>query len=177
MEKLNMCSLKNSDKNVWCLRWHWGKLIRNWLKRKIQLCMKKHGFFHINTWEKVKYAFLCFYFLVYFLWSIWLPSVFLWFSEKSSYKKFKEDQKFFKNMPRELVLIFDKWKTFSENYEPIRTRLWLVYKISESKSRSRLHSNAVEVSYLFWQNYYSNLKTSCHVKPKFLCEISFSSCI
>ena len=31
----------------------------------------------------------------------------------------------------------------------------------------RAHSNSEEVSYLSWQNTYSNLKTTCYIKPKF----------
>ena len=31
----------------------------------------------------------------------------------------------------------------------------------------RVHSNSEEVSYLYWQNTYSNLKTTCHIKLKF----------
>ena len=31
----------------------------------------------------------------------------------------------------------------------------------------RVHSNSEEVSYLFWQNTYPNLKTTCHIKLKF----------
>ena len=31
----------------------------------------------------------------------------------------------------------------------------------------RVHSNSKEVSYLPWQNKYPNLKTTCHIKPKF----------
>ena len=32
----------------------------------------------------------------------------------------------------------------------------------------RVHSNSKEVSYLSWQNMYPNLKTTCHVRLKFL---------
>ena len=32
----------------------------------------------------------------------------------------------------------------------------------------RVHSNSEEVSYLSWQNAYPNLKTTCHIKLKFL---------
>ena len=31
----------------------------------------------------------------------------------------------------------------------------------------RAHSNSKEVSYLPWQNIYPNLKTTCHIKPRF----------
>ena len=33
--------------------------------------------------------------------------------------------------------------------------------------KKRLHSNSKEVSYLFWQNTYPNLKSTCHIKLKF----------
>ena len=39
----------------------------------------------------------------------------------------------------------------------------------------RVHSNLKEVSYLPWQNKYSNLKTTCHIKPKFSCQLNSSS--
>ena len=31
----------------------------------------------------------------------------------------------------------------------------------------QVHSNIKEVSYIPWQNNYPNLKTTCHIKPKF----------
>ena len=31
----------------------------------------------------------------------------------------------------------------------------------------RIHSNSKEVSYLYWQNRYPNLKTTCHTKLEF----------
>ena len=31
----------------------------------------------------------------------------------------------------------------------------------------RVHSNSEQVSYLFWQKTYPNLKTTCHIKLKF----------
>ena len=37
-----------------------------------------------------------------------------------------------KNMSCERALNFDKWKTFSENYKPMRVWLWLVYKFTEN---------------------------------------------
>ena len=35
-------------------------------------------------------------------------------------------------MSCERALNFDQWKTFSENYKPIRVWLWLVYKFTEN---------------------------------------------
>ena len=76
-----------------------------------------------------------------------------------------------KNMSYELALNFDQWKTFSENYKPIRVWLWLVYKIYREllslATFLRVHSNSKEVSYLCWQNTYRNLKTTCHIKLKY----------
>ena len=66
------------------------------------------------------------------------------------------------NMSCERVLNFDQWKTFSENYNPIRVRLWLVYKFTENYCGSRF----LEVSYLSWQNTYPNFETTRHVKLK-----------
>ena len=37
-----------------------------------------------------------------------------------------------KNMSCERGLNFDQWKTFSENYKPLRIWLWLVYKFAEN---------------------------------------------
>ena len=45
-----------------------------------------------------------------------------------------------RNMSCELVLNFDLWKTFSENYKPMRVWLWLVYKLTENNCCSRLFS-------------------------------------
>ena len=36
----------------------------------------------------------------------------------------------------------------------------------------RVHSNSKELSYLSWQNTYPNLKTNCHMKLKFSCELN-----
>ena len=78
-----------------------------------------------------------------------------------------------KNMSCERGLNFFQWKTFSENYKPVRVWLWLVYKFAENYCRLRLflacvHSNSEDVSYLSCQNTYLNLKTTCHTKLKLL---------
>ena len=75
-----------------------------------------------------------------------------------------------KNMSCERALNFDQWKTFSENYKPMRVWLWLVYKIYREllslTTFFRVHSNSKKVSYLSWQNTYPKLKTTYHIKPK-----------
>ena len=53
----------------------------------------------------------------------------------------------------------------------MRVWLWLVYKIYREllslATFLRVYSNSKEVSYLYWQNRYSNLKSTCHTKLKF----------
>ena len=74
-------------------------------------------------------------------------------------------------MSYERGLNFDQWKTFSENYKPMRVWLWLFYKIYREllslATFLRVHSNSEEVSYLSWQNTYPNLKTTSHIKLDF----------
>ena len=99
----------------------------------------------------------------------WFPVKFLFTYNISLNKRRSKVQK--KNMSCERALIFDQWKTFSENYKPMRVWLWLVYKIYREllslATFLRVHSNSKEVSYLSWQNTYPNLKTTCHIKLKF----------
>ena len=38
----------------------------------------------------------------------------------------------------------------------------------------RVHSNSKEVSHQPWQNKYSDLKTTCHIKPKNFSKTNFS---
>ena len=74
-------------------------------------------------------------------------------------------------MSYERGLNFDQWKTFSENYQPMRVLSWLVYKFTENYCHLRLFSEFIQtqkrVSYLSWKNTYPNLKTTCHIKLKF----------
>ena len=73
-----------------------------------------------------------------------------------------------KNMSCERALNFDQWKTFSEKYKPIRVWLRLFYQFTENiVGFLQVNSNLKELSYLPWQNKYPNLKTTCHIKPKF----------
>ena len=45
---------------------------------------------------------------------------------------------------------------------------WEIYReLLPLATYLRVHSNSKEVSYLSWQNKYSNLKTTCHTKLKF----------
>ena len=77
-----------------------------------------------------------------------------------------------KNMSCERGLNFDQWKTFFEDYKPMRVWLWLVYKFTDNYCGLRLFSyfiylNLKEVAYLSWQNRYHNLKTTCQIKLNF----------
>ena len=47
-------------------------------------------------------------------------------------------------MSYERALNFDQWKTFSENYKPMRGWLWLVYKFTENYCQLRLFSEFVQ---------------------------------
>ena len=47
-------------------------------------------------------------------------------------------------MPCKRALNFDQWKTFSENYKPMRVWLWLVYKFTENNCRSRIFSEFIQ---------------------------------
>ena len=49
-----------------------------------------------------------------------------------------------KNMSCERALNFDQWKTFSENYKPMRVWLWLVYKFTENCQIYRLFSEFIQ---------------------------------
>ena len=42
------------------------------------------------------------------------------------------------------MINFDQWKTFSENYKPVRVWLWLVYKFAENYCSSRFFSEFIQ---------------------------------
>ena len=48
-------------------------------------------------------------------------------------------------MSQERALNFDQWKTFHENYKPMRVWLWLVYKFIENYCDLRLFSEIIQV--------------------------------
>ena len=90
--------------------------------------------------------------------------------EKTSHNKclywswWKEDQKFNKTICHKNVLqILTNEKHFPKNTSQEEFDYGFFYKFTET-CRLRL----LEVSYLYWQNRYPNLKTTCHVKLKFL---------
>ena len=49
-----------------------------------------------------------------------------------------------KNMSCESALNFDQWKTFSENYKPMRVWVWLFYRFTENYCRLRLSSEFIQ---------------------------------
>ena len=67
-------------------------------------------------------------------------------------------------MSGERALNFDQWKTFFENYKPIRVWLWFVYKFTENVCHLRLFSNFIQTLKRYP---YPNLNTTCHIKLKF----------
>ena len=50
-----------------------------------------------------------------------------------------------KNISYERPLNFDQWKSFSENYNPIRVWLGLVYKFTESYSHLWVFSELIQI--------------------------------
>ena len=50
-----------------------------------------------------------------------------------------------KKVSSERALNFDQWKTFLENYKPIRISLWLLYKYTKNNYRSRLFSESIQL--------------------------------
>ena len=80
----------------------------------------------------------CFYFMTGFPWSLYSHTIFLWCGEKwTSNTKYLElikrrSKVQEKNMSCERALNFDQWKTFPENYKPMRVWLWLVHKFTEN---------------------------------------------
>ena len=73
-----------------------------------------------------------------------------------------------KNMSRERTLNFDQWQAFSKNYKPTRVWLWftILLRIIVARNFFQVHGNSKDVSYLTWQIKYSNLNTTCHIKPR-----------
>ena len=53
------------------------------------------------------------------------------------------------NKSCERNLNFDQWKTFSENYKPMRVSLWFVYKFTENYCRLQLSSEFIQTQKSF----------------------------
>ena len=66
-------------------------------------------------------------------------------------------------MSCERALNFDQWKSFSKNYKPTRVWLWFVCKFTENNCHFPRRRGIL----LPRHNKYPNLKTICHIKPKF----------
>ena len=122
--------------------------------------------------ERGENLYLCFCFIIY---SMYLRTLFRWCKEKSNLLKSitKVNQKFmrrnvtwpcFKFWP--MIKIF--WKSMSQqqfDYE-LYTK-WVVSKIRTSITRN-FSASLFKVSYLPWQNICSNIKTTGHIKSKFV---------
>ena len=73
-------------------------------------------------------------------------------------------------MSHEPTLNFDRWKTISEIYHLIRVWLRIVYKINDKKLLLLTSPNSFKFKEVFnrhWQKKHSNLKTICHINPKY----------
>ena len=98
--------------------------------RSFSFTLKKTGFFNITIRNKWKYLFLfhdCFPVHAVFVYILLLShAIFPWCGEKNSNDKYllelikRKPKVQEKNMSCECVLNFDQWKTFSENYKPMR---------------------------------------------------------
>ena len=68
------------------------------------------------------------------------------------------------------ALNFEQWKTFSENCKRMRVWLWFVYKFTENIVACNFSPSSFKLKrgiLPLLTKYYPNLKTSCHIKPKF----------
>ena len=118
---------------------HFWKCVHDTEKKKLFL---RNFYIYIKeTSENV-----CFYFMIGFLWSLYPDTIFLWCgNNKYLLELIKRRSKVQeKNMSCERALNFDQWKTFSENYKPMRVWLWLVYKFTENYYPSRLFSEFIQ---------------------------------
>ena len=124
---------------------------------------------------------VCFYFMIGFPWSLYLRTcnISLALSEINS-KHCRVNQKKIKSSRKEYVMwtcfkfspmknIFRKLKA---NESLIMVCLQIYRELSNLPTFLRVHSNSKEVSYLSWQNMYPNLKTTCHIKLHFFCELN-----
>ena len=59
------------------------------------------------------------------------------------------------------------FKKLKANEDLIMAFLRIYQELLSLATILRVHSNSKEVSYLFWQSMYLNLKTTCHIKLKF----------
>ena len=99
----------------------------------------------LKTWilaGKWKYLFLCFYFMVCFVWSVDLSIFFLMeLCEKWNYKQITVHQRKIKNWSEEYLT----WKHF---------KIWRLLKIFR-----KLFTQFIQIG-KYWQNKYSNMRTT-----------------
>ena len=121
------------------------------LIKNFNFTLNKTGFFILNSSILEISENVCFYFIIGLLWSLDSHRIFIWYGQKktpnSKYlleliKRRSKVQE--KNISCERALNFDQWKTFSENYKPMRVWLWLVYKFTENYCRLRLFSEFIQ---------------------------------
>ena len=135
--------------------WNWETL--KFIIRTFNFTLKKTGFFNINIRNK------------FMIGISWLVSHEVYTDNNISLNK-RRSKVQEKNMSCERALNFDQWKTFSENYKPMRAWLWLVYNIYRELFRLRLFSELIQTQKRYstsLDKIYPNLKTTCHIKLQF----------
>ena len=113
--------------------------------KRINFALKKPDFFNIRNkwkclllfrdWFPVK---LIFIHIQYFFGMVRINTKYL----LELLKRISKVQE--TNTSCERALNFDQWKTFSENYKPMRVWLWLAYKFTENYCPSRLFSEFIQ---------------------------------
>ena len=148
--------MKNSY--VWLLleisSWNWYKL--TFIPKEFNFSLKNRSLWH--QYQK-QWKMFVFYFMVCFPLSLYSPAYnisLVWWdikfwktaSETSNTKYLELIKRWSKvqekNMSCEGALNFDQWKTFSENYKPVRVWSWLVYKFTENCQIYRLFSEFIQ---------------------------------
>ena len=77
-------------------------------------------------------------------------------------------------MSCEHALNFDQWKTFSENFKPIRVWLWLIYKFTENSCRSRLFSEFIQTQRRYPTSLDKiSIQNYLPYQTKIFCELNF----
>ena len=105
--------------------------------------------------------------------SLYLHAIFLWCGEKqipnTKYleliKRRSKVQE--NNIPCERTLNFEKWKTFSENYKPMRVWLQNLQRIIGPDDFSPNSFKLLFSKFIQTQKRYPNLETTGHIKLKF----------
>ena len=124
--------------------------------QEVLILHQKTSFFNISIRDK----FMIISWLVSYEVYIRFPMKFIFTYNISLNKRRSKVQE--KNMSCECALNFDQWKTFSENFKPMRVWLWLVYKIYREllllatfskfiQTQKRCPTSLGKICILFWK--------------------------